>query len=400
MTLAINGADPLRTEPFPARNTYGTEEKEAALKILDSGKLSAFRGAPGPYFNGGPEVRAFEQDWCDRYGYEHAVTVNSWTTGLIACLKAVGVRQGDEVIVPPYTMSATATAVRFCGARVRFADISEHTFCIDPASVEAHLTRRTRAVVAVHLFGHPADMRALKELCERHGIALVEDGAQSPGVWCDGQPVGAIGDIGGFSLTQTKHIHTGEGGVIVTDNTALADYCRAYRNHGENLSPPGPIGGNYRLTELQAAMGRAQLPKLPPILDTRQRLAQRLSRRLRMVPGLTPPTVRDGCTHAYFTYPIRYDAQTTGVNRQTFVEAVNAECSARVLKEGYVEPLHYNPVYASGAQTLPVVERMHETELVRCRMVREPLTEDDMDDIAEAIEKVAGNVDELRGRAA
>jgi dTDP-4-amino-4,6-dideoxygalactose transaminase len=258
------------------------------------------------------------------------------------------------------------------------------------------ITPRTGAVVAVHLFGQPAKLYLLGGVCALEQIPLIEDCAQAPGVRCGGPYVGGIGDIGGFSLTQTKHIHTGEGGVIVTNDDRLAEYCRRFRNHGENVS--GTYGGNFRLTELQAAIGSAQLPKLAGIIAHRQRLAARLTSRLQEVPGITPPVTREGCEHAYFTYAIRYDDEMYGVRRRAFVDAVNAELGDRVLVEGYVEPLHRNPVYGQQHESLPVVERLQDSELIRCRMVREPLTEADMDSIADAIEKVAANVDKLRAR--
>jgi dTDP-4-amino-4,6-dideoxygalactose transaminase len=401
MTLAIHGGSRTRGKPFPARQPYGIEEHDAAARVMRSGLLSGFHGSAGPHFNGGPEVQAFERAWAEAYGYGHVITVNSWTAGLIACLKAVGVGPGDEVIVPAWTMSATATAVLFCGARPVFADVESVTYGVDYASVLDGLTERTRAVMAVHLFGQPAaNMAALRYVALNAGAALIEDCAQSPGVRYEGEYVGAIGTIGGFSLTQTKHIHTGEGGVIVTNDDRLAEYCRRFRNHGENVSETW--GGNFRLTELQAAIGSAQLPKLPGILAHRQWLAAHLTWRLRDVPGITPPLTRHGSEHAYFTYAMRFDSTVFGCSRRQFVEAVNAELGDDVLVEGYVEPLHRNPVYGANKYPLPlpVVERLQDSELVRCRMVREPLTEGDMDDIADAMLKVAAHVDTLATGAA
>lgn len=371
---------------FPPRAPYGIEEEAAACNVLRSGMLSAFRGAAGEHFNGGHYVHSFEDDWRARFGYRHVVTVNSWTTGLVACLKAVGIGPGDEVIVPAYTMSATAAAVTLCGAEPVYADIEPDTFCIDPMSVVSVMTPKAKAIVAVHLFGQPADMDRLRELASQSGLALLEDCAQAPGVRHHGSHVGSLGDIGGFSLTQTKHIHTGEGGVIVTDDEALAEYCRRYRNHGENAGGGSQvIGGNYRLTELQAAIGSAQLPKLAGILEHRQRLAARLTEAIRDLPGITPPIIREGCEHAWFTYSIRYDQRTTGLPRRAYVETVNDALGDRVLVSGYVRPLHQHPVIGTPGVTLTVVQRMHDRELIRCRMVREPCTEEHMDRIAEAM---------------
>ncbi|MEI6414533.1 MAG: DegT/DnrJ/EryC1/StrS family aminotransferase, partial [Pseudomonadota bacterium] len=155
---AILGGSPVRTQPFPSRRTMGAEERAAVLEVMDSDVLSAFIGGAGPLFLGGPKIRAFEQAWAERYGFRHAVSVNSWTSGLVMAIGAVGIEPGDEVICSPYTMSASATCALFYGGIPVFADIDPDTCCLDPKSVATRITERTRAIVVVHLFGHPADM--------------------------------------------------------------------------------------------------------------------------------------------------------------------------------------------------------------------------------------------------
>ncbi|MDP6946080.1 MAG: DegT/DnrJ/EryC1/StrS family aminotransferase, partial [Myxococcota bacterium] len=413
-TPAILGGEPIRARPFLARKTMGEAEKRAAMEVLDSDVLSAYLGSAGKFFLGGPRVRAFEDAWRERYGFKHCATVNSWTTGLMVALGAVGVEPGDEVICPPYTMSASATAAMFYGGIPVFADIEASTLCLDPTDFEAKLTPRTRAVVVVHLLGHPASMDPIVEIARRHGVAVIEDAAQAPGVFYRGRPVGTIGDVGGFSLNFHKHIHCGEGGVLVTDDERIARACQLIRNHGENAITAdelphlvNPIGSNYRLTELQAAIGLAQLGRLEGYLATRQELAHHLTNRLRDRPGLTLQTVEPGSTHAYYVFPVRYDATVTGLSRSMFVRAVCAELpepagfESLPLAAGYVKPLYLNPIYQQrralgrggypwafnpevsydySPGSCPVAERMYSDELVLSPLVREPHTVQDMDD--------------------
>ena len=412
----------------------GEAEKRAAMEVLDSDVLSAFLGSSGKFFLGGERVRAFEDAWRERYAFKHCVTVNSWTTGLMVAFGAVGVEPGDEVICPPYTMSASATAAMFYGGVPVFADIEPDTLCLDPADFEAKITPRTKAVVVVHLLGHPASMDPICAIAKRHGIAVVEDAAQAPGVLYRGRPVGAIGDVGGFSLNFHKHIHCGEGGVIVTHDDHIARACQLIRNHGENaLSEDeleafvNPIGSNYRLTELQAAIGLAQLARLAGYLETRQRLAGHLTRRLSGRNGLTLQQVEAGSTHAYYVFPIRYDARTIGLSSSMFVRAVAAELptpkgfESMPLASGYVKPLYLNPVYQRrralgrggypwafnpdvtydySPGLCPVAERMFAEELVLSPLVREPHTIKDMDDFADAIEKVLDHAEAIARGAA
>ena len=420
--LAIAGGPATRTEPFAVRTTMGAAEKQAVMEVMDSGELSGFFGSPGPQWLGGAKVRAFEQKWADMYGFGHAIAVNSWTTGLTTAVGAIGIKPGDEVIVSPYTMSASATAVLFYGGIPVFADIDQDTFNITAATIEKCITPRTRAIMVVHIFGQAADMDPIMALARRHNLKVIEDAAQAPGVHYKGRPVGTIGDIGGFSLNYHKHIHTGEGGMLVTDDAALALRCQLIRNHGENLVESleveqidNLIGSNYRLTELQAAIGIAQLDRLKGYLAHRQRLAAHFSERIAGMPGLTPAVVADGAEHAYYLYPVKFDAAAAGMSRADFVRAVNAELPKPTLweqtgfVEAYVRPLYLAPLYqkkiALGAHgfpwsvnagvdydycrgSCPVVEHMHEQALIYTPLLREPLQEADIDDFVHAIRKV------------
>ena len=429
--LAIAGGQRSRQEEFQVRATMGEAEKKAVLEVMDSGQLSGFFGSPGPQWLGGPKVQEFERKWAAQYGFRHAISVNSWTTGLMTAVGAIGIGPGDEVIVSPYTMSASATAILFYGGIPMFADIDPDTFNLTAASIERCITPRTKAIMVVHLFGQAADMDPIMALARRHNLKVIEDAAQSPGVQYKGKSVGTIGDIGGFSLNYHKHIHTGEGGMLVTDDEQLALRCQLIRNHGENLIEAQQVedltnilGSNYRLTELQAAIGCAQLDRLEGYLAQRQRLAQYFGTQLASIPGLTPAKVTEGAGHAYYLYPVKYDARQIGLPRGLFVRAVNAELPPpRIWEqtgwvEAYVKPLYLAPLYqkkiALGRQGFPwtmnpgvayeyrkglcpVTERMHESELIYTPLMREPLQERDVDDFVAAIRKVLRFKGELAG---
>ena len=429
--LAILGGNPIRTNEFPNRVSMGNEEKQAALRVLDSDVLSGFIGAAGKFFNGGAEVRAFENLWASSFGFKNAISVNSWTTGLQVAVGAIGIEPGDEVICPPFTMSASATAALFYGGIPIFADVDRSRFTLDPASVEACVTPRTRAIMVVHLFGYPADMDAIMAIAKKYNLKVIEDAAQAPGVLYRGLPVGAIGDIGGFSLNFHKHIHTGEGGLLVTNSDNLALRSQLIRNHGENATEAygvedisNTIGSNYRFTELQAAIAVEQFKRLKGFLNHREKLARYLDSRLMELPGLTIQKLEPGSTHSYYMYPIRYDEVALGVPRGVFLKAVAAEMpkprfwDTTPLAEGYVKPLYLNPVYqkciAIGRKGFPfntnpgitytypkglcpVAENLYEKELLLSPLIREGMKQTDIAQFADAIEKVILNISELRG---
>ena len=428
--LALLGGRPVRSHDFPKRVSMGPEEKAAAIRVLDSDVLSGFVGAAGNFFNGGPEVRKFENLWATSYGFKHAISVNSWTTGLQVAIGSIGIEPGDEVICPAYTMSASATAALFYGGIPVFADLDPNRFTLDPTSIESRITSRTRAIIVVHLFGYSADMDAIMAIAKRRNLKVLEDAAQAPGVFYRGRPVGTIGDIGGFSLNYHKHIHTGEGGLLVTNDDCLALRSQLIRNHGENATEAygvedisNTIGSNYRFTELQAAIATEQLRKLQGFLEHRQTLGRYLDSRLVEITGLHVQALEPGSTHSYYMYPIRYDETVLGVSRGVFLRAVNAELpkpkfwDTTPLAEGYVKPIYLNPVYqkqiAIGRNGFPfnlnsgvvydyteglcpVTEKLYKKEMLITPLVREGMSLQDINDFANAVEKVATNINELR----
>jgi perosamine synthetase len=417
--LAIHGGRPVRSGPFPEYRTIGEEEKRAVAEVMDSGVLSAYLGAWSPQFYGGPRVQTLERAWEAYFGVKHAVSMNSATSGLYAALGAAGVGPGDEVIVSPYTMSASAAGPLLYNAIPVFADIDPETFCLTAETIRPRITEFTRAVVVVDIFGQPAEMDGIMALAKEHGLVVIEDAAQAPGATYNGRWAGTLAHMGVFSLNYHKHIHSGEGCVVVTDDAELADRLQLIRNHAEVVlqkkgatSPHqlvNMLGFNYRMTELEAAIAAEQLKKLEGLVAARVELADYLTEKLAGLPGITPPVVRPGMRHAYYLYTLRYDAAAAGVPRADFVRALNAE--GIPLVEGYVEPIYLQPLYqqrilygTSGSPwtdaayrgsvsyergICPVVERMHYEEVMFTNVVHAQVTRRDLDDVAAAFEKVA-----------
>ncbi|TCS62997.1 DegT/DnrJ/EryC1/StrS family aminotransferase [Varunaivibrio sulfuroxidans] len=435
--LALLGGKPLREKLFPAYRPIGEEERAAVDAVMRGGVLSRFLGAWHDDFYGGDQVRAFEARWAEAFAVKHAVSVNSATGGLYAAVGATAVGPGDEVIVSPYTMIASATAALIFNAVPVFADIDPHTFTLDPASIEARITPRTRAIVVVHIFGQAADMDPIMALAKTHKLKVIEDCAQAPFATYKGRPVGALGDIGVFSLNYHKHIHTGEGGVVTTNDDDLAERVRLIRNHGEAVvggmgraDLVNMVGFNFRLGELEAAIGQCQLDKGPGLIAQRRDNVAYLEGRLKGIPGLTPCAERPGDRHVYYVHPLLYDADVMGVSRETFVAAVKAELPASEMREkdgpligqGYVRPLYLEPIfreriaYGGGGCPFtcphydgvadyreglcPVCEDAHARTLITHELMRPGMTRRDLDDVADAFHKVADARDQLRAHDA
>lgn len=421
--LALYGGNKIIKKAFSRYNPIGNEELDAVNGVMKSGVLSQFLGCWGPDFYGGAKVQEFERDCEVYFNVKHAVTVNSWTSGLIAAVGAIDIEPGDEVIVSPWTMCATATAILQWNAIPVFADIEAETFCLDPMSVEANITPYTKAILAVDIFGHSADIDALKEIAERYQLKLITDTAQAPGALYKGRKTGTLADVGGYSLNYHKHIHTGEGGILVTDDDEIAERLQLIRNHAEAVVGDkgvtqlnNMLGYNFRLGEVQSAIGIEQLKKLDGYVLGRQRIAQRLTEGLKNLPGLRMPIVKPNCTHAYYMFPMLLDIDVLLVSREKIVLALEAEGVAG-LAQGYVN-LHLLPMYqnkiAYGSRGFPwssdichrdvsyqkgicpVAEALHESSYLGFEICTCEMTNDDVDLMIKAFHKVWNNLDELK----
>lgn len=426
--LAIFGGKPVRTKIYPHGNSIGEEEKQAVIRVLESGNLSQYVGSWNDDFFGGPTVKQFEKDWSDFFGVKYTMAVNSNTSGLYACMGACDIGPGDEVIVSPYTMTAGAIAPLIYGAVPVFADIDEDIFCPDPKSIEENITQRTKAILVVHICGHPADMDEIMHIAAKYNLKVIEDCAQSPNAEYKGRKVGTIGDVGVFSLNYHKHIHTGEGGMITTDDPVIAEKIQLIRNHGEAVVEGKKTkdiyntqGFNYRMTEMESAVGIEQLKKLVTLVNKRIENANYLSEKLKDLPGIIPPVVKEGCTHVYYMQTFKYKKEITGVSRNLFIDAVKAELPLMKLREstpimgvGFAPPLYLQPIYQQRLHKCsfncpryegevsyerglcPVAERMYFEEVFTHEYMRPTFTKNELDEVISAYYKVYENIGELK----
>jgi perosamine synthetase len=323
-----------------AKPDIGEEETQAIRRVLASGVLT-----------NGPENAAFEREFAARHRCAYGVTFASGTVALAAMLLAEGIGPGHEVIVPSMTFISTATSVLHVGAVPVFADIDPESLNLDPAQIEALVTGRTRAVMTVHYGGQAANLDTLQKVCADHGLLLLEDAAQAAGGEYAGMPVGTFGKSAMFSFTPTKNLTTGEGAMVLTGDTQTAERLRLLRNHGQRRQYEHvTIGYNWRLTEMQAAMGREQLRKLDGILARKQAKAAWMSRRLAELPGLTPPKQMPHSSSTHMLYTCRLDH-----GRDAVLEHLNQKgIEARI----YFPPAHRQPIFASSRAALPVTEEV------------------------------------------
>jgi len=356
----------------PAKPIIGDDEREAVDRVLRSGMVAQ-----------GPEVAAFEAEFSEHFVQGRpAVAVNSGTAGLHLGLLAAGVGPGDEVIVPSFTFAATGNSVALTGATPVFVDIEPDTFTLDPAAVAAAVTPKTRGVLPVHLYGHPARMRELEALAVEKGIALYEDAAQAHGASLDGRPVGTFGEFAMFSLYPTKNMTSGEGGMVSTATDEIARMVKLLRNQGmERQYENEVIGFNARMTDIHAAIGRIQLTKVDAWTRTRQDNAAFLDANLR---GVVVPPVADGAVHVYHQYTVRVPEDRDG-----FVKALKEEhnVGAGVY---YPIPNHRLPSLTRFAPGVELPETERAAREVVSLPVHPSLSQNDLERIVAAVNVVTG----------
>lgn len=351
----------------PAKPEIGDEERDAVDRVMRSGMLAQ-----------GPEVAAFESEFAELVGGGHAVALNSGTSALHMAFLAAGIGPGDEVIVPSFSFAATANAVALTGATPVFADIELDTFNLDPAAVEAAITPATRAIMPVHLYGHPAAMGALGELAKRHDLLVFEDAAQAVAASLDGTPVGRFGIAASFSFYPTKNMTSGEGGMVTTPDAEIARQVRLLRNQGmERRYENEVVGFNTRMTDIHAAIGRVQLTKLAGWTAKRQANAAFLNEHLT---GVVTPVTAPGAVHVWHQYTIR----VVDADRDAFAE----QLTARGVGSGvyYPTPIHRLPSFRLD-RDLPATETAAAQAL--SLPVYPALTDGELETIVEAVNAVA-----------
>src|SRR6266705_3995165 len=360
-----------------AKPDIGEEEIEAVREVLTSGTLT-----------GGPQNAAFEQEFAGRHGAAHGVTFCTGTAALAAMLLAEDIGPGDEVIVPSMTFVSTATCVTHVGATPVFADIDPRSFNLDPGEIARLVTRRTRAVMTVHYAGQPGELDQLQKICADHGLLLLEDAAQAAGAQFRGRPVGTFGKSAMFSFTPTKNITTGEGGMVLTGDAATAERLRLLRNHGQARRYEHVLlGYNWRLTELQAAIGRVQLRKLDAMLARKRENAAWLSRRLAQVPGISPPHQVRHASSPHMLYTCLVQRNRDAVLGHLLRRGIEARI--------YFPPAHLQPIFTGRPARLPV------TEAVAAQMLSIPmhsqLTSGELAQIGDAVQEAAADGAGLAG---
>jgi dTDP-4-amino-4,6-dideoxygalactose transaminase len=328
----------------------GEEEAQAVLEVMRKGPLTNALGK-------GPKVLEFEKNYAKFAGVKHAVAVNNGTAALNAALLAVGVKQGDEVIVPSFTFVATAESVVFAGATPVFADIDPETYTLSPEDVEKAVTSKTKAILPVDLYGYSADMKPLREIAEKHDLALLEDAAQAHGTTYQCKPAGSFADAACWSLYASKNITTGEGGMITTDNDEIDETLRLIRNHGEKAKYTSVLmGNNYRMPEVEAAIGIVQLGKLPSFVAKRRQNAQQLTSMLQKSKRLKLPTETETNQHSWYLYTVKLVDGTEEERNLIINELKQKEIGAEAY---YVNPVHTMEFYRNnfGSRKLPETEK-------------------------------------------
>lgn len=347
----------------------GEEELEAIRRVLASGQLT-----------NGPETARFEEEFARYHEVAHGIAMANGTVALAAIYLALGLGPGDEVIVPSLTFVSSVTSIVHVGATPVFAEIDPVTYNLDPDDVVRRISPRTKAVLAVHHGGQPAALDKLQEVTDEAGIHLIEDAAEAHGAVYQGKPVGGWGIAGMFSFTPTKNITMGEGGMVTTNDARVAAQLRLLRNHGQSaLYRHETLGWNWRLSDIQAAMGRVQLTRLPGIIEAKRKKASWMEDRLRSVDGVRTPRVLGGAEHTYMLYTLWVDSQRDAVLERLLADGIEGRI--------YFPPVHRQPLFMGLGISLPV------TDEVAGHILSVPfhsrLVEEELEDVASSLTRAA-----------
>lgn len=389
---------PVRRKPFPIWPFFGEDERRAVNRVLQSGKVNYWTGE---------EARLFEEEFAAGIGVNYAVAMMNGTVALEASLMALNIGSGDEVIVTPRSYIASASCAVMRGAKPVFADVDRNSQNITAANIKKMITKRTRAIVAVHLAGWPCDMDEIIALAQKHGLAVIEDCAQASGAFYKGRPVGSMGDVAAFSFCQDKIMTTGgEGGMVVTNNKYIWSKVWSYKDHGKSYDAiysnndltPGPsfkwlhesFGTNWRMTEVQAAIGRIQLRKLPDWIKKRRTNAEILTKSFLKIPALRVTVPPEDIDHAYYKYYVFLELAMLkkGWNRERVIVEINEEgvpCFTGSCSEMYLEKA-FNVKSLRPKRRLPIAKELGENALMF--LVHPTLSGKDMQNAVRAVEKV------------
>jgi len=430
--LALLGGEKIRKEKFSVAPMIDEEEKQALLNVVNKQMFSRYVGSLAKKdlyqlaltsteaeqqlnsewsFLGGEQVRKFSAEFSRYFNVDYSIPVNSATSGLSVALLAAGVDRGDEVIVPCLSFTASATAILMFGAEPVFVDVDQNTYCIDVAKCEEKISKKTKAILCVHLLGNACAMDEIVALANKYSLKIIEDCAQSPGVKYKNKYLGTYGDVGVFSFQESKNIMTGEGGMIVTNDAQIAKKSRMIINHGECLDHEFLIseglhnipGYNFRMTEMSAALGVVQLHKLSKVNEWRNNNYSYLISNLEKFDFLTPQLVEDKTSYVCHVASLSYDKEKFfDISRSLFIKAL--ECEGISVGTGYTRLMSDNPIFISQPDLINYDDRPVEfkvaSDLINNKLlwfyhIAYPSTVDDMKDIVTAIEKVVMNAEFL-----
>ena len=360
-----------------AKPIIGEEEIENVVGVLKSGMIAQ-----------GPKVEEFEERFAEWVGAEYGIAVNSGTAALHVALLSCGVGEGDEVITTPFTFIASGNSIVYTGAKPVFADIDLKTYTLDPNSIEDLITENTKAILPVQLYGQSADMDKINDIAERYGLAVIEDAAQAHGATCNGKKVGSMGDMACFSFYPTKNMTTSEGGIITTNDDELAENAKIFRAHGASVRyHHDEIGYNFRMTDISAAIGLAQLDKIDEFNDKRIENAAYLNEGLKDVDGVITPYCAENSKHVYHQYTIRVEKG----DRDDWVDIIN-DCGVGTGIH-YPIPLYNQPIYGK----LGIEGNCPNAELAADNVISLPvhpsLTKEDLDLVIEAVKNASKELD-------
>jgi len=332
------------------------EEIEAVTKVLKSGHLSL-----------GPKLKEFEERFAKYIGTKYAIAVNSGTSGLHVCLRALGIKEGDEVITTPFSFIASANCMLYERARPVFVDVKEDTFNIDPTLIEEKITEKTKAILVVHVFGQSCDMDAIVKIAKKHNLKIIEDACEAVGATYKNKKVGTFGDCAVFAFYPNKQMTTGEGGIVVTNNSEIAKLCRSMSNQGRASNMQWltheRLGYNYRMDEMSAALGVEQLKKIDFILKRRKELADLYVQKLKDVKGVIPPKIADYNSHSWFVFPVRVE---NDIDRDKVIEKLDKN---GIQSKAYFYPcIHLQPFYKKSFNykegDFPIAEEISNSTLI------------------------------------
>jgi len=381
---------------FNKFNPIGMQELYAATKVIKSGMLSGFLAGTGKEFLGGKYVRKFEKKLQTYFKVRYAITVNSWTSGLVAAIGSLSPKTGDEIIVPTWTMSACAAAILNWKAIPVFCDIKKDDFTIDVKKAENLITKKTIAIMAVDLFGSPCDYKELINLKKKYKIKIISDSAQAITAKYKDKYVSTFVDIGGYSFNRHKHINTGEGGVLITNNKIYAKKLRLLRNHAESSLAPNNhdmkdmFGFNFRLGEIESAIGIEQLKKLKNIVNNRRAVAKNLTLGLQKLRGLNVPHESNLKKHVYYFYPMTLNMELIKTDKKKIIYLLEKEGVQGIC--GKYNSLHLLPIFnknnLKSKKFFSVAEELNNKTFIAIKLCILSLDKNDVRLIIKAFEKV------------